>query len=100
MADVIRLEWHGPLRLGNLPESREEINALKFSAVYLYFRCYDGFQGKTPFNVGKSKNFARRLGKHFGDFLSSGAGTLYLEDFRVSAWRCFGVFSISPAQPR
>ena len=72
------LKWRGPLKIGNLPGSKEDIANLSVCAVYIFFRCYCG--GKTLVYVGKTKNFANRLAQHYGDFLSTLAGTLYHGD--------------------
>jgi hypothetical protein len=81
MGEPVILKWRGPLKIGNLPDSKEAIDDLKFHAVYIYLRCYQG--GKTLVYVGKTRNFANRLAEHYGAFLSSLAGTLYRDDFSV-----------------
>ena len=81
MSDSICLEWRGPLKIGNLPESKNAVSDLSFCAVYIFFRCYEG--GKTLVYVGKTQNFANRLAQHYGDFLSTLVGTLYRDDGSV-----------------
>ena len=74
----IILKWRGPLKIGNLPETDATTAALRIGVVYIFFRCYEG--GTTLVYVGKARNFVNRLAVHYGDFLSSKAGTLYRAD--------------------
>jgi hypothetical protein len=80
VSEPLKLEWRGPLTFGNLPESKEAVADLRRCVVYIFFRCYDGFRGKTLVYVGKSENFVERLATHYSDFLSSKYGALYEED--------------------
>ena len=69
VSELINLEWHGPLTFGSFPESKEEVSKLKLSAVYIFFRCYEGFKGKTLVYVGKTQNFVERLAGTTASFL-------------------------------
>lgn len=78
MGEPVSLKWHGPLKMGNLPDTKEAIRDLSFSAVYIFFRCYQG--GRTLVYIGKTGNLIDRLARHYGDFLSTLVGTLFRSD--------------------
>ena len=80
--ETVKLEWRGPLALGSLPITKSDVDELRSPAVYIFFRCYEGFEGKTLLYVGKTQNFSKRLAMHYSDFLGC-TGTLYREDGRV-----------------
>lgn len=87
--ETVRLEWRGPLAIGNLPETREAVHDLKVPAIYIFFRCYRELKGKTLVYVGKTENLSRRLAMHYSDFLGCVANQ-FREDgtlFRLG-WPC------------
>ncbi len=77
MSDAVRLSWHGPLMLGNFPETEEELARLRYAGVYVFFRYYT--QHPLVY-VGKSENLAERFSTHIADSISGKVGQLFDHD--------------------